>query len=345
MAVGTVVRRRAAGIGLAVAVLVGLAGPAAAAPGSPADPAAEVERSLVELGAARTAAADAEVRVTLALGRSRDAQRTAERARRDVRAADAAARAAEAALGAARGSVAEFARSSYMSGSTSPVLRSLLTSGSPAQALERAALLEAAASHRSDVLTVVAGARARADRARTAAREAESAADRLKEGARAALAGAEAVRAAATAQVTGLEAAQAAAQARLERARAALVATLPRPAVVAPSPPPAPRTSSPSPTPPPQAPRPPAPRGPSVETPAHDWDAVALCESGGNWSINTGNGYYGGLQFGQPTWEDFGGLAYAPRADLATERQQIAIAEKVLAVQGPGAWPTCGRLL
>ena len=78
---------------------------------------------------------------------------------------------------------------------------------------------------------------------------------------------------------------------------------------------------------------------------AHDWDAVAQCESGGRWSINTGNGYYGGLQFSPSTWIAFGGAAYAPRADLAAKAQQIAVAEKVLAVQGPGAWPTCGRRL
>ena len=68
------------------------------------------------------------------------------------------------------------------------------------------------------------------------------------------------------------------------------------------------------------------------------WDAVAQCESGGNWSINTGNGYYGGLQFSQSSWEAAGGLQYAPRADLATKDQQIAIAEKLLAMQGPSAW-------
>jgi nucleoid-associated protein YgaU len=68
------------------------------------------------------------------------------------------------------------------------------------------------------------------------------------------------------------------------------------------------------------------------------WDAVAQCESGGNWSINTGNGYYGGLQFSQSSWEAAGGLQYAARADLATKDQQIAIAEKLLAIQGPGAW-------
>ncbi|MEU9760634.1 transglycosylase family protein [Streptomyces sp. NPDC047985] len=68
------------------------------------------------------------------------------------------------------------------------------------------------------------------------------------------------------------------------------------------------------------------------------WDAVAQCESGGNWSINTGNGYYGGLQFSQSSWAAAGGLKYAPRADLATKAQQIATAERLLDMQGPGAW-------
>ncbi|MDQ0490316.1 transglycosylase family protein [Streptomyces cellulosae] len=71
------------------------------------------------------------------------------------------------------------------------------------------------------------------------------------------------------------------------------------------------------------------------------WEKVAACESTDNWDINTGNGYYGGLQFSQSTWEAFGGTRYAPRADLATKDQQIAVAEKVLDGQGPGAWPTC----
>ncbi|MFJ3670110.1 transglycosylase family protein [Streptomyces sp. NPDC090106] len=71
------------------------------------------------------------------------------------------------------------------------------------------------------------------------------------------------------------------------------------------------------------------------------WNKVAACESSSNWSINTGNGYYGGLQFTQSTWEAFGGARYAPRADLATKDQQIAVAEKVLDGQGPGAWPVC----
>ncbi|MBC3993176.1 transglycosylase family protein [Streptomyces sp. AC563] len=71
------------------------------------------------------------------------------------------------------------------------------------------------------------------------------------------------------------------------------------------------------------------------------WDKVARCESTNNWDINTGNGYYGGLQFSQSTWQEYGGAAYAPRADLATREQQIAVAEKVLAAQGPRAWPNC----
>ncbi|MFD4534990.1 transglycosylase family protein [Kitasatospora sp. NPDC058397] len=71
------------------------------------------------------------------------------------------------------------------------------------------------------------------------------------------------------------------------------------------------------------------------------WDKVAQCESTGNWSINTGNGFYGGLQFTSSTWAAFGGTAYAPQANQATKDQQIAVAEKVLASQGPGAWPVC----
>jgi len=70
------------------------------------------------------------------------------------------------------------------------------------------------------------------------------------------------------------------------------------------------------------------------------WDKIAACESGGNWAINTGNGYYGGLQFTQQTWAGAGGLKYAPRADLATPQQQIAIASKL----SLSNWPVCGRL-
>ncbi|MGW1467250.1 peptidoglycan DD-metalloendopeptidase family protein [Streptomyces sp. NPDC002308] len=77
----------------------------------------------------------------------------------------------------------------------------------------------------------------------------------------------------------------------------------------------------------------------SVDT----WEKVAACESTNNWHINTGNGYYGGLQFSGSTWAAYGGSAFAARADLATKDQQIAIAEKVLDGQGPGAWPVCSE--
>ena len=71
------------------------------------------------------------------------------------------------------------------------------------------------------------------------------------------------------------------------------------------------------------------------------WDRLAQCESGGNWSINTGNGYHGGLQFSKSTWLGYGGGKYAPTANLATREQQIAIAKKTQASQGWGAWPSC----
>lgn len=73
------------------------------------------------------------------------------------------------------------------------------------------------------------------------------------------------------------------------------------------------------------------------------WSCLARCESNGRWHVNTGNGFYGGLQFRQSTWESFGGLKYAPRADLATREEQIKVAEKVLRVQGWKAWPACSK--
>lgn len=84
-----------------------------------------------------------------------------------------------------------------------------------------------------------------------------------------------------------------------------------------------------------------------ASAPAHadsvNWDAIAACESGNNWSINTGNGYSGGLQFSQGTWNAYGGGAYASTANRASRSQQIAVAEKVRAGQGIGAWPVCGK--
>lgn len=75
------------------------------------------------------------------------------------------------------------------------------------------------------------------------------------------------------------------------------------------------------------------------------WDQLAQCEAGGNWAINTGNGYYGGLQFSPGTWTGYGGGAYATTANQASREQQIAVAEKVLAGQGWGAWPACSSKL
>jgi hypothetical protein len=71
------------------------------------------------------------------------------------------------------------------------------------------------------------------------------------------------------------------------------------------------------------------------------WDRIAQCESGGDWHINTGNGYYGGLQFSAATWRAYGGTAYASTADQASKGQQIAVATKVQRAQGWDAWPTC----
>lgn len=72
------------------------------------------------------------------------------------------------------------------------------------------------------------------------------------------------------------------------------------------------------------------------------WDRVASCESGGNWHINTGNGYFGGLQFDAGTWSRHGGHRYAGQANGASRLEQIEVARRVLATQGPGAWPVCG---
>ncbi|MCU1684471.1 MAG: transglycosylase-like domain protein [Amycolatopsis sp.] len=71
-----------------------------------------------------------------------------------------------------------------------------------------------------------------------------------------------------------------------------------------------------------------------------NWDAIAQCESGGNWAINTGNGYQGGLQFTASTWKAYGGSG---SASSASREQQIAVAERVMAAQGPGAWPVCSK--
>lgn len=75
------------------------------------------------------------------------------------------------------------------------------------------------------------------------------------------------------------------------------------------------------------------------------WQRLAQCESGGRWNANTGNGFFGGTQTAQSTWVSFGGLRFAPRADLASKTQQITVNERILAVQGWAAWPACSALL
>ncbi|TQN42519.1 transglycosylase-like protein with SLT domain [Blastococcus colisei] len=339
----TVVRRRSGllgAVGMAAVIgLVGASGTASAAPGdgqlsAAEDAAAEVGRLLEQVGAAHAALDDASAQAARVEDELRGWQRAHAIAQADAQAAEVVAQEAQADLAGARDAVAAFARDSYMLGSTSPAFESLLTSGSPSQMLERAALLAAAGQHRSAVLASSSVARQRADETQAAARRAVTEVEVLRTAAQAALATAEAERADAAHLLADLQAQQAAVQNRLDHARTALVD------LQAERPPAQPTV----PTPPPP-PSPPSSGGPPPQATAHDWDAVALCESGGNWSINTGNGYFGGLQFSPTTWLEFGGAAYAPRADLATKSQQIAVAEKVLAVQGPGAWPTCGRSL
>ena len=100
------------------------------------------------------------------------------------------------------------------------------------------------------------------------------------------------------------------------------------------TPPPAPVTTAAAPAAPPPS------SGPFVVDEA-TWDRLAQCESGGNWAINTGNGYYGGLQFDLSTWASYGGTAFAERPDLATREQQITVAEALYAKRGFQPWPAC----
>jgi hypothetical protein len=332
-------------MGIAVAVgLCVLPGTASAAPSGQQVNAAEqavdeaagdVGRILADLGAAQAAVDSAHEQAAAARGRY-----AAERARYDAAraAADTTRTAAEQAgqqLELARADVATFARSSYMAGSTFPAVQALLTSAGPAQMMERAAFLDALGSRRADVVTRVTVVQRQADDAATAAATALAEAAALAETALTALASAEQTAADAQEQAATFQAQHATMQARLQEARTTLVTLQAQQAAVRQAtPPPASTGSGGTPAP-----------GPAPAPTGNDWDAVAQCESGGNWTINTGNGYFGGLQFSPRTWLAFGGGAYAPRADLATKAQQIAIAEKVLDVQGPGAWPTCGRNL
>ena len=79
----------------------------------------------------------------------------------------------------------------------------------------------------------------------------------------------------------------------------------------------------------------------ALAAPDSTWDRLAQCESGGRWDVNTGNGYYGGVQFSPSTWRAFGGGEFAPDAHQASRAEQIVVAERTLAEQGWGAWPAC----
>jgi Transglycosylase-like domain len=127
----------------------------------------------------------------------------------------------------------------------------------------------------------------------------------------------------------------------------AVIRPLPTP-TPPPPPPPAPTLPPPPvvvvaaapPPPPPAAPRPPPSAAPAVID-GSVWDRLAQCESSGNWAINTGNGYYGGLQFDYPTWHAYGGGEFAEYPHQATREEQIAVAERLHAARGFQPWPAC----
>src|SRR4051812_32864391 len=228
--------RRLGSVGIAAAIALGLPGAASAAPANPSegdlsaaeqaasDAAAQVGQMLVEMGAAQTAVDDASARAAQARDDYERQRQAYERAQADAQAADGVAQQAQADLSGARVAIAQFARDSYMSGSTSPLLKSMITSGSPAQMLERAALLDAAGGHRSAVLGVVTVAQQRAAQTQSAAQAAVALAERSKTASEASLAAAESLRADAEQQIADLQSRQASMQARLDQARTTLVA-------------------------------------------------------------------------------------------------------------------------
>jgi hypothetical protein len=107
-----------------------------------------------------------------------------------------------------------------------------------------------------------------------------------------------------------------------------------------------PPTPAPTPVPQPAARAPAPPSAPPASAPTtysgdSVWDDLAQCESGGNWSINTGNGYYGGLQFSYGTWHDYGGGEFADYPHQATREEQIVVAERLRDARGYAPWPAC----
>jgi multidrug efflux pump subunit AcrA (membrane-fusion protein) len=334
---------RLVGVGIAVSIGLGMsphtasaapsAAQIAAAQQAAAAAAAQVGQLLAQVGEAQAAVDSARAEAAAALGRYQGTLAGYQSAQATADAAQAAAQQARLDLAGARSDVASFARSSYMLGSVSPGMHALLTSDGPDQMIERAALLDAAGDRRTEVLDHVAVVERQAGESAAVASSALEEASALQEEAAAALASSRQLETAAQQKAENFQAQQASMQAQLDEARTTVVTLQSQRAAAPPAP--APRSGGgPAPVP-----------APVPQAGAHDWDAVAECESGGNWSINTGNGYYGGLQFSSSTWLAFGGGVYAPRADLAAKAQQIAIAEKVLAEQGRGAWPICGRSL
>jgi hypothetical protein len=348
------------GMAVAIAASISLSAPgrASAAPTSPSDAqlhtaqqsasavAEQVARMLAEQGTAQEAVDSAHADALSALHRYEAEVAGYRSARTAAETASATVHQAQRELAGARAQLGVFARSSYIDGSTSPRLQALLTSTGPAELLERAALLDAVGAGRSTALDHITVVQRRAAGAAAAARSTLAEAATLEVRAAAALTSANQQETAARSTAAAFQVHRAALQTQLDRARTTLVVLQGR------------RTAAQHrahvrasiPTVPPVAAPPPTSAGAGSSSPApvpapaaHDWNAVAQCESGGNWSINTGNGYYGGLQFSESTWVAYGGGAYAPRADLATPSQQIAIAEKVLAAQGAEAWPVCGR--
>jgi septal ring factor EnvC (AmiA/AmiB activator) len=365
-----------AGVGIAAAIGLGaVTGTASAQPANPSDgqfgaaqqaaddAAAQVGQILAQQGTAQAAVDSAHARAAASRDQYDRQLASYRSARTAADNAQVATQKAQERLAAARADVAAFARNSYMTGSTSPGMQALLTSAGPAQMLERAALLDAVGQGRSDVLDQITVVQRQAADTSAVARSTLARAATLEQQAAADLASADQSETEARQRAAAFQAQQVAMQAQLQVARTTLVAlqgqraaaqqaaavqaaqqqvsakpSAPKPSAPKPS---APSSSSPSTGSGGDA----SSGGPAQDTTAHDWNGVAQCESGGNWSINTGNGYYGGLQFSRSTWESFGGVAYAARADLATPTQQIAVAEKVLASQGAGAWPVCGRAL
>ena len=208
-----VVRRRCIAGVFAAALALGLAGVPGTAWADPVDDAAQavdeaaaqVERLLEQLGSAQVAADDATARATRAREQFDAEQQAYDRAQTDARAAGVAAQQAQAERADAQAAVASFARDSYMSGSTSPVLHSLITSGSPEQMIERAALLDVVGEHRTDVLTVARAAHERAAETQTDAQTAVTDADRSRRAAEAAWEAAEAAQAEAVELAAGLQ--------------------------------------------------------------------------------------------------------------------------------------------